>query len=1260
MPFPSIYSSRFSPSEEDSKEEDVVRNQTDTSLSARFLNAFGRVYGNSSTPPRNNQTPTPISPVSNGTTTGNNAPLTDPELAAKLLYHYIKSYPTQFSSKVLGINPATLRYIISRIREMKRAPPNARFSILDFFKKSDELSSYDFAHIESCFKTLKKVQIIGNNNATELDLRFFLNLTSLRVSNCDVVYIGEPEEWTLYQIYRLKDIRIVKSSFPISGMKAIPDKLIVVQSELDWESINEAWIAKIQEIDCTQLNIRQLSSILVPQTARKVSNQEEIQNQEDESDSYNEGSQLCIGWLELSKLVLTKSNIKHIDQSLLYCPQLEYLDLSSNKIENLDVSSFGKPLRKLNTLIIRSNNLESLSLSKNLLEFLKVLDVSHNQLTNTVGLEDAQVLENLDLSYNSLIDWRDVKRLRKLSQLNTLSLHHNSELEKNKDYRSVVISYLNGKTKLYNLDGKSIVLWEKGTTVLASSDSDHIKEDKLLKDKNDASSLQINNVDEILKMSNDKDSLLKEKSNLLSQKIDIKIKKKKFRKHLRKVKEIPEIIKSSQELSNEINNNEELEQIKLDENNIQTTNTLDQNSDLFFSQMSHFYESAQVDDNNNSNSVQNKDVEWTKQQLSSMREDGGDQWLLILNEYINPDRNRRFDNNEDKKQEPDLTNSYNESNQDYNFDNQRARTKVPSFRNPIQQVRVMIDFVASNSLPTSLLDPSVDIGRMQRVFVETSFLFNQNDEQLKDEVMDFFKQLGLENEGERMLSENIAPEYDINDLSDLSETSSNHDFITETIHDDSEDSYPDTDAEDPTAFVSVVQPNDNSYISPNNESSILEVVEKEKKFENFVTFDSSDSDTSSIVESFKEDEILNQIQTPIEEPKVPEYKPQTTEKENQSNIEDNTKIETSMLEFKTVEKFETITIINELQSETQSIEIENEIILSNNTQSTIDKPKNLSLDIIKTNLITIDSTKTNNQLISDSNNSPVITSVDSSKTKITPTTPPDTSSFDNNDSSSIEEEGQISNAVKRFIDENSKQSQILISGNLYKEGGGWKSWKRRFFTLTELQWSYGKFTNHVIDVIETNNISSVKKVKHTSAKPKNIQQFGFSVSVEGDNSRVYKVCAESEEQLNEWVNALNLVIKNRESNKRSMLLSTNGNIFRLKHAASNLYMDISNTGKLIFTKSVSGNNNRWRHISGRLTNENLGTVLVCDSEGNCYFIEQNKSPGKESIWKAENGIIFNENSQILTVKGALSKDSIIEGYATTKRVDPKDQIFIVE
>lgn len=148
----------------------------------------------------------------------------------------------------------------------------------------------------------------------------------------------------------------------------------------------------------------------------------------------------------LAKLVVNNTQINKLGYGIDAENNLQYLDLSRNKIDSIlpDISK----LIALKELILTDNKLTSIPDELATLPALRKLIISSNQLKNINGsLSGLILLHELDISYNPILEAIDLCELNKLSNLRKLTIDcsHAPDFYTHKDY-------LNPKSRLSHID----------------------------------------------------------------------------------------------------------------------------------------------------------------------------------------------------------------------------------------------------------------------------------------------------------------------------------------------------------------------------------------------------------------------------------------------------------------------------------------------------------------------------------------------------------------------------------------------------------------------------------------------------------------------------------------------------------------------------------------------------------------------------------------------------------------------------------------
>lgn len=124
-------------------------------------------------------------------------------------------------------------------------------------------------------------------------------------------------------------------------------------------------------------------------------------------------------WVQLKQLRLRNCGIARLDQAFHLMPLVEYIDVSHNVISHLIHLQDCVNLRRL---VISHNRIRVLSNIGRVLGNLTHLDLSHNCIQSLDGIDKVFGLQRVDLSFNTIDDFREMRYLSKLPCLENLSL----------------------------------------------------------------------------------------------------------------------------------------------------------------------------------------------------------------------------------------------------------------------------------------------------------------------------------------------------------------------------------------------------------------------------------------------------------------------------------------------------------------------------------------------------------------------------------------------------------------------------------------------------------------------------------------------------------------------------------------------------------------------------------------------------------------------------------------------------------------------
>ncbi|MEE6489038.1 hypothetical protein FKM82_015468 [Ascaphus truei] len=151
----------------------------------------------------------------------------------------------------------------------------------------------------------------------------------------------------------------------------------------------------------------------------------------------------ALPWLELHTLNFSYNMISNLDKSLELLNVLKILDLSHNRIR--DCGSYLKAVAELQYLNLGYNLLLAVpELSTGSRTQLHSLILRHNQLTSTNGLEQLSNLQHLDLSYNLLLEHNQLTGLSRLHRLKKLFLEGNP-LYFHTEHRTLTAQHVSAK-----------------------------------------------------------------------------------------------------------------------------------------------------------------------------------------------------------------------------------------------------------------------------------------------------------------------------------------------------------------------------------------------------------------------------------------------------------------------------------------------------------------------------------------------------------------------------------------------------------------------------------------------------------------------------------------------------------------------------------------------------------------------------------------------------------------------------------------------
>lgn len=163
-----------------------------------------------------------------------------------------------------------------------------------------------------------------------------------------------------------------------------------------------------QQLRYYNYSIGKLSSLLDTLTTR---------TSEDQANT-----QTAAPWSQLETLSIVNCGLRELDESALLLPAVESICLRQNELTGIQFLQASPVLVKLD---LSYNRINSMFDAKIMLKSIRVLNLAHNQLGSTSGLEKLYSLEVLNLSYNVISSMSEVAYLVSLPRLRSLLLRGN-------------------------------------------------------------------------------------------------------------------------------------------------------------------------------------------------------------------------------------------------------------------------------------------------------------------------------------------------------------------------------------------------------------------------------------------------------------------------------------------------------------------------------------------------------------------------------------------------------------------------------------------------------------------------------------------------------------------------------------------------------------------------------------------------------------------------------------------------------------------
>lgn len=274
------------------------------------------------------------------------------------------------------------------------------------------------------------------------DLRYFTNLTSLRIENgtCSdfsfLAYTGSLQKLVLpgaelssdalALIGELSNLTLLDlSDCGLSNISALANLTELVTLKLGGNSISDisalAGLKNLSELDLSNNALTSLDALAAAKNLTSL----------DISDNTISSITPLAGCAALKSFCAANNRLTDI-RALANCPVLEEVVISNNSVADVGVLSVCTSLKRLEAANNALTNIDVMAL----LTGLTYLDISHNQVAAIPLLSPDACLQQFYASYNQL---SDVSPLMGLSQLTYVDVDYNEEIE---DILCLVSCYL--------------------------------------------------------------------------------------------------------------------------------------------------------------------------------------------------------------------------------------------------------------------------------------------------------------------------------------------------------------------------------------------------------------------------------------------------------------------------------------------------------------------------------------------------------------------------------------------------------------------------------------------------------------------------------------------------------------------------------------------------------------------------------------------------------------------------------------------------
>ncbi|XP_008053524.2 leucine-rich repeat and guanylate kinase domain-containing protein [Carlito syrichta] len=216
-------------------------------------------------------------------------------------------------------------------------------------------------------------------------------------------------------------------------------------------------VNKIEDLSCVSFMPYLLELNASQNKLTKFFNFEPPKNLKKVDFSCNQISEMCdlSAYPALTTLILDSNKIAEVC-GLELCSSLTHLSLANNRITAVS----GLNTLPIKVLCLSNNQIEKITGLEDL-QVLQNLDLSHNQISSLQGLENHDLLEVINLEGNKIAELKEIEYIENLPILRVLNLLRNPIQEKSEYWLFVIFMLL----RLTELDQKKIKVEEKVSAV---------------------------------------------------------------------------------------------------------------------------------------------------------------------------------------------------------------------------------------------------------------------------------------------------------------------------------------------------------------------------------------------------------------------------------------------------------------------------------------------------------------------------------------------------------------------------------------------------------------------------------------------------------------------------------------------------------------------------------------------------------------------------------------------------------------------------